>query len=350
VHLPFAAGELGSSESSVERRASVSVVNSENGRIMKNFALIGAAGYIAPRHMNAIRETGNRLVAALDPNDSVGVLDKYFPNTHFFTEFERFDRYIDKLRRKGTKVDYVAVTSPNYLHDAHIRFAHRIGAHAICEKPLVVNPWNIDGLKVIQEETGLGIFNILQLRLHPSIIALRNRIAEESARNPNHVYEVDLTYLTSRGPWYFASWKGEETKSGGIAANIGVHFYDMLIWVFGPVVSSTVNLLQKDVGSGSIVFERARVRWFLSVNGDYLPEQAVRAGQRTYRSIMVDGAELEFSDGFTDLHTESYKHILSGKGFGLIDALPSIQLVHAIRTGEQVGRKGNVHPLLERVP
>jgi UDP-N-acetyl-2-amino-2-deoxyglucuronate dehydrogenase len=277
---------------------------------MKNFALIGAAGYIAPRHMKAIKETGNNLVAALDKNDSVGIIYSHFPEADFFTEYERFDRHVDLLKRSGTKIDYVSIASPNYLHDSHIRFALRNDAHAICEKPLVLNPHNIDALKVVQEETGKQVYNILQLRLHQSIIDLKAYVADEITKNPNKVFDVDLTYLTSRGHWYFTSWKGDDNKSGGIATNIGVHFYDMLGWVFGDLVENEAHLKQEDVNAGYLEFKHAKVRWFLSVNYDYIPEDVKAAGQRTYRSITVDGNEIEFSGGFTDLHTKSYQHIL----------------------------------------
>ena len=316
---------------------------------MKNFALIGAAGFIAPRHIQAIKDTGNNLVAALDKHDSVGILDSYFPDTHFFTEFERFDRYVDLLNRKGTKIDYVSVASPNYLHDSHIRFGLRIGADTICEKPLVVNPWNIDGLKIIEEKTGNKVFNILQLRLHPDIIALKESVKKILEIDPNKIFNVDLTYLTSRGPWYFASWKGEENKSGGIVANIGIHFYDMLIWIFGSLKSNTVNLLQPDSASGYLEFQSARVRWFLSINDKYIPEDIKGLGQRTYRSITMDGREIEFSNNFKNLHTASYQRILEGSGFGLEDALPSIELVHSIRTSSIVGKIGDYHPFLTKV-
>jgi len=278
----------------------------------KTFALIGAAGFVAPRHMRAIKDTGNRLVAALDPNDSVGVIDSYFPSADFFTESERFDRHIDKLRRKGTPVDYVSICSPNYLHDAHIRLALRNRANAICEKPLVLNPWNIDGLQEIEQETGAQIYNILQLRLHPSIIALKETVQAAGER----LHEVDITYITSRGNWYQRSWKGDVEKSGGIATNIGVHFFDMLTWVFGNVRYSTVHLNREDCAAGRLELEQAHVRWLLSVNADHLPDAAREQGQRTYRAITVGGDALEFSDGFTDLHTESYRQILAGAGFG----------------------------------
>ena len=316
---------------------------------MKNFALIGAAGYIAPRHMKAIKETGNNLVAALDKNDSVGVIDSYFPDADFFIEFERFDRHIDMLRRKGTKVDYVSIASPNYLHDSHIRFALKEGAHAICEKPLVLNPWNIDAIKDVENETGMKVFNILQLRLHPSIIELKSKVEKALAENPNKIFDVDLTYLTSRGHWYFTSWKGDDEKSGGIATNIGVHFYDMLSWIFGDIKENVVNVSKPDVASGYLEFTNARVRWFLSVNYDYIPEEVKASGQRTYRSITIEGEELEFSGGFTDLHTVSYQDVLNGGGFGLDEARQSIQIVHDIRNAEVIGAKGEYHPFVAKI-
>jgi len=311
---------------------------------MKRFALIGAGGYVAPRHMKAIRDTGNTLAAALDPSDSVGIIDSYFPDSDFFVEFERFDRHVDKLRRKGDKVDYVAICSPNYLHDAHIRFSLRSQAHAICEKPLVLNPWNIDGLAELEKESGKKVYTILQLRLHPSIIALREKVASELADNPDRMYAIDLTYLTSRGNWYFISWKGDEKKSGGIATNIGIHFFDMLSWIFGPVVENTVHVKEPDANAGYLRLANANVRWFLSVNEKYLPEQARSRGQRTFRSITVDGEELEFSRGFTDLHTRSYEHILEGQGFGLEDCRNSIEIVSTIRNLTPVGLTGQYHP------
>lgn len=295
---------------------------------MKNFALIGAAGYIAPRHMKAIKETGNHLIAALDKHDNVGILDSYFPQADFFTEFERFDRHLDKLRRQGKGVDYVTICSPNYLHDSHIRFALRQGAHAICEKPLVLNPWNLDALTEIENETGKKVYTILQLRHHPSIIELKNKILNGPK---DRTYDVNLTYITSRGNWYHSSWKGDITKSGGIGTNVGIHFFDMLIWVFGDVVTSDVKELKADFASGFIQMKRARVNWTLSINENDVPQEMRAKGKRTYRSLRMDGAEIEFSDGFTELHTTSYKHILDGKGFGLDDARPSVNLVHAIR-------------------
>jgi len=312
---------------------------------MKQFALIGAAGYIAPRHLRAIKDTHNNLVAALDKFDSVGVMDSYFPDADFFVEFERFDRHIEKLKRdKGIKLDYVSICTPNYLHDAHIRFALRSGADAICEKPLVLNPWNIDALKQIEKETGNRVNTILQLRLHESIIALKKQIEDGPAAK---IYDVDLTYLTSRGHWYYTSWKGDLSKSGGIATNIGVHFYDMLAWVFGPLQKNVVHLHTHDRAAGYLEFKQARVRWFLSINYDLIPEGIKAKGQRTYRSITVDGQEIEFSGGFFDLHTKSYEKIIKGNGFGLADAENAVQLVHDIRNAELSPIKGDYHPLVK---
>ena len=318
--------------------------------VMKNFALIGAAGYIAPRHLKAIKETGNTLVAALDKNDSVGIMDSYFPNASFFTEFERFDRFVDKFHREhDKKIDYIAITSPNYLHDSHIRFALKSGAHAICEKPLVLNPHNIDQLKIIEEETGKKVYTILQLRLHESIIALKEKIANELAKNPDKIYDLDLTYLTSRGKWYFMSWKGDEAKSGGIASNIGVHFFDMLSWIFGPLEENIVHIKLADTNAGYMKLKNARIRWFLSVNYDYIPDEVKRLGKTTYRSIKVDGQAFEFSEGFTDLHTTSYTHILEGRGFSLDEARNSIEIVSSIRTLSPIGLSGNYHPFCEKI-
>lgn len=295
---------------------------------MKNFALIGAAGYIAPRHMQAIKAVGGNLVAALDKHDSVGILDSYFPDCDFFTEFERFDRHLDKLKRKGIKIDYVSICSPNYLHDSHIRFALRHGADAICEKPLVLNPWNIDALAGIEKETGRKIYTILQLRLHPSIIALRERIKNGPK---DKVYDVDLTYITSRGNWYHHSWKGDVSKSGGIATNIGIHFFDMLIWVFGEVKESKLLESTASKASGQLKLDQANVSWELSVEYDDIPDKLKQEGKRTYRSLKLEGEEVEFSDGFGDLHVESYKKIQQEKGFGLDAARFSIEAVHMIR-------------------
>lgn len=308
---------------------------------MNNFALIGAAGFIAPRHLKAIKETNNNLVAALDKFDSVGVIDSFFPKASFFTEFERFDRHLEKLNRIGTPISYLSICSPNYLHDSHIRFGLRHGATVICEKPLVLNPWNVEALDQIQKETGKDVFSILQLRLHPGIIALKEKV---QSSDPSKIFDLDLSYITSRGYWYYTSWKGDVSKSGGIATNIGIHFFDMLIWVFGKVLENIVHIHTHDRASGFLQLERARIRWFLSINEDTLPEAVKAKSQRTYRSIVIEGSEIEFSDGFTDLHTESYTAILRGKGFNLKEALPSIELAHEIRTRTPVGLKGDYHP------
>lgn len=296
---------------------------------MKNFALIGAGGYIAPRHMKAIKDTGNNLIAALDKNDSVGILDSYFPDADFFTEFERFDRHIEKLKRQEIKTDYLSVCSPNYLHDSHIRFGLRIGANVICEKPVVLNPWNIDALAEIEKETGNQIFTILQLRLHPAIIALKEKIAAEPPIEKKH--QIELDYITSRGHWYYASWKGDIQKSGGIATNIGVHFFDMLMWIFGNVKENIVTLHSKDTAAGILELENASVKWRLSIDANTLPAEVKAAGKRTYRALTIDGESFEFSDGFTELHTKSYENILNGNGFPLMETRRSIELVNAIR-------------------
>ncbi|MDG1504371.1 MAG: Gfo/Idh/MocA family oxidoreductase [Flavicella sp.] len=312
----------------------------------KNFALIGVAGYIAPRHLKAIQDNGGTLLAALDKFDSVGVLDSYFPNTDFFVEFERFDRHIEKRKREeNLQLDYVSICTPNYLHDAHIRMALRSGADAICEKPLVLNPWNLDALQAMEAATGNKVFTILQLRLHPSILALKEKIA----RGPKgKTYDVDLTYLTSRGNWYFASWKGDVSKSGGIASNIGVHFYDMLAWIFGDVKENTVHLHTHDRAAGYLEFEKAKVKWFLSIDAEALPEAVKAKGQRTHRSITVDGEAIEFSGGFTELHSKSYEAILKGNGFGLEDARASIEIVHAIRNAAIAAKEpGKYHPFVD---
>ena len=309
---------------------------------MTTYALIGASGYIAPRHMKAIRDTGGDLVVAYDPNDSVGILDSHFPDAHFFTEFERFDRHVDKLRRRGERLDYVSIASPNYLHDAHCRFALRSGADVICEKPLVLNPWNIDGLAEIERDMGKRIYSILQLRLHPAIIALRDKF-----RNSTKKHTVELTYCTSRGRWYHASWKGDDSKSGGVATNIGVHFFDMLSFVFGKVQNNVAHLRSPERAAGFIECERANVSWFLSVDRNDLPA-SVQGKKTTYRSITVDGEEVEFSEGFTDLHTRSYEEVLAGNGFGLSEVRPSIEIVSAFRTQPIAPRSGIVHPFAVR--
>jgi UDP-N-acetyl-2-amino-2-deoxyglucuronate dehydrogenase len=313
---------------------------------MSDFVLIGAAGYVAPRHMKAIKDTGNNLVAALDLSDSVGVIDSYFPEADFFTEFERFDRHVDLLRRRGNAVDYVSICSPNYLHDAHMRFALRSGANAICEKPLVLNPWNLDALLDVEKETDHSVNTILQLRLHPSIIELKEKV--ESAPSDT-VFDVDLTYITSRGHWYGISWKGDEKKSGGIATNIGVHFFDMLHFVFGTLRENKLHYSSDTTAGGYLEYDRARVRWFLSVDATNLPDVAKEAGQRTFRSITVDDQEVEFSGGFTDLHTVSYQNILKGQGFGLSESRVAVETVSNIRRMEPIGLNGDYHPYLKKL-
>ena len=295
---------------------------------MKNFALIGAGGYIAPRHMRAIKDTGNNLIAALDKHDSVGILDSFFPEADFFTEFERFDRHIEKLKRQGIKTDYVSVCSPNYLHDSHIRFGLRVGANVICEKPVVLNPWNIDALMEIEKETGRQIFTILQLRLHPAIIALKEKIA---AGDADKKYKIRLNYITSRGHWYNTSWKGDIHKSGGIATNIGVHFFDMLMWIFGDVTENHVKSHTDQSASGHLELKKASVEWSLSIDSNMLPADVKVAGKRTFRTLDIDGEGFEFSDGFTELHTQSYIDILAGKGFPISETKKAIELVHQIR-------------------
>jgi UDP-N-acetyl-2-amino-2-deoxyglucuronate dehydrogenase len=312
---------------------------------MKDFALIGAAGFIAPRHLKAIKETGNKLVAALDKFDSVGIMDSYFPDSSFFVEFERFDRHLEKLARTGKSIDYLSICSPNYLHDSHIRFGLRHGATIICEKPLVLNPWNVEALNQIQKETGREVFNILQLRLHPDIIALKEKVQKADS---SKIFDFDLAYITSRGNWYYTSWKGDVNKSGGIATNIGIHFFDMLIWIFGAVKENIVHVHTHDRAAGFLQLERARVRWFLSINENTLPENVKAKGQRTYRSITMESSEIEFSEGFTDLHTKSYQAILDGKGFNLAEAIPSIELAHAIRSQRPIGAKGDYHPFVTK--
>lgn len=295
---------------------------------MKNFAIIGVAGYVAPRHLKAIKDTGNNLVAALDKFDSVGILDNFFPQADFFTEFERFDRHLEKLRRQGKKIDYVSICSPNYLHDSHIRFALRHRADAICEKPLVLNPWNLDALAEIEKETARRVYTILQLRLHPAIQQLKKEI--DLSPKDKH-FKVALTYVTSRGNWYLHSWKGEESRSGGIATNIGIHFFDMLLWIFGDVKENTLGEIENDHAAGTLELKRATVNWSLSINADHLPGIMKEKGKRTYRSLQIEGSEVEFSEGFTDLHTKCYEQILTGRGFGIEDARPSIETVYQLR-------------------
>ncbi len=307
-----------------------------------HFALVGAAGYIAPRHMKAILETGNKLVAAYDKNDSVGIIDSFFPNADFFTEFERFDRHLEKLKRKKNQIDFLSICSPNYLHDSHIRFGLRLGAQVICEKPLVLNPWNIEGLKEIEEETGCKVNSILQLRLHPKVIEMKAKL---QSTQPSKKVDVDLVYITSRGKWYYTSWKGDVHKSGGIATNIGVHFYDLLGFLFGSVQQNIVHVQTHDRVAGFLELENARVRYFLSINEETLPDHVKATGKKTYRSLLLDGEEFEFSEGFGDLHTSSYQEILQGKGFGLDEVRMSIETVHKIRSSNAVGLKGDYHPL-----
>lgn len=304
---------------------------------MKNFALIGAAGYIAPRHLNAIKDTKNKLVAAYDIFDSVGIMDSYFPDCSFFTQFELFDRHLSKSKN----IDYITVCTPNYLHDAHIRYALRLSADVICEKPLVLNPWNIDALEMAEKESGRKINNILQLRLHNSIINLKKKVENGPS---GKIYYVDLTYITSRGNWYYTSWKGDIHKSGGIATNIGVHFYDMLSWIFGKVSKNIVHISTHDRVAGYLEFEKARVRYFLSINSDTLPQHVKESGKRTHRSLIMEGEEIEFSDGFTELHTQSYKEILAGNGFGLNEVRDCVEIVHDIRHSTPIGLIGDYHP------
>lgn len=319
-----------------------------NSNSVKHFALIGAAGFIAPRHMKAIKDTGNDLVVAMDPNDSVGIIDSHFPQADFFTEFERFDRHVDKLRRSGSNraVDYVSICSPNHLHDAHIRFALRSSAHAICEKPIVLNPWNIDALIDVERDSDRKIYTILQLRLHPAIIALRQQVADAP---PDKVFDVNLTYITSRGNWYHYSWKGDEDKSGGVASNIGVHFYDMLHFIFGEVKGNVVHHRDPKKAAGYLEYDRARVRWLLSVDAADLPADVVGKGQRTFRSITIEGEAFEFSEGFTDLHTKVYQDILSGGGFGIEENRVAITTVAEIRKQQPIGLKGDYHPYLKEI-
>jgi UDP-N-acetyl-2-amino-2-deoxyglucuronate dehydrogenase len=311
----------------------------------KNFGLIGVAGYIAVRHLRAIKDTGNNLLASLDKFDCVGILDSYFPGSDFFVEFERFDRHFDKLKRTGTKIDYVTICSPNYLHDSHIRFALRHKADAICEKPIVLNPWNIDALQEIERETGRRVYTILQLRLHPRILELREKIKNGPK---DKIYDIDLTYVTSRGNWYNISWKGDVQKSGGVATNIGVHFFDMLEWIFGNPVKNIVHLSEKNKAAGYLELDRARIRWFLSLDLKDLPSGILESGKRTFRSITVDGEEFEFSDGFTELHTMTYREILAGRGYGLEDARRSIETVYTIRNASPAGLTGDYHPLAKK--
>jgi UDP-N-acetyl-2-amino-2-deoxyglucuronate dehydrogenase len=312
----------------------------------KNFGIIGVAGYIAAKHLHAIKETGNNLLASLDKFDSVGRIDSYFPESDFFVEFERFDRHFDKLKRTGTKIDYVSICSPNYLHDSHIRFALRHQAEAICEKPIVLNPWNIDALQEIENETGRKIYTVLQLRLHPKILELREKIMNGSK---DKVYDIDMTYVTSRGNWYSISWKGDIQKSGGVATNIGIHFFDMLSWIFGDTRKNIVHISEPHKAAGYLELENARVRWFLSLDYNDIPLNVRESGKRTFRSITVNGEEIEFSKGFADLHTMTYKEILAGRGFGLKEARQSVETAYTIRNSKPVGLQGDYHPILKTI-
>ncbi len=315
--------------------------------MVRNFAITGVAGYVAPRHLRAIRDTGNRLAAAVDPNDSVGLLDQYAFDVKFFTEFERFDRHLEKLRRgpEDGRVHYISICSPNYLHDAHCRLALRVGADAICEKPLVVNPWNLDALQELEAEYGRRVYNVLQLRVHPKLLELRQKLQENPASTK---HEVLLTYITSRGAWYHASWKGQVEKSGGVATNIGIHFFDLLMWLFGPVQETQVHLADHERMAGYIELAGARVRWFLSINRDDLPFPAAPGQRSTYRSITIDGEEVEFTEGFTDLHTRVYEGMLAGQGFGIDDARPSIELVYRLRNALVISNGEWMHPQVKR--
>jgi UDP-N-acetyl-2-amino-2-deoxyglucuronate dehydrogenase len=312
----------------------------------KNFGIIGVAGYIAVRHLHAIKETGNNLLASLDKFDSVGRIDNYFPESDFFVEFERFDRHFDKLKRTGTKIDYVSICSPNYLHDSHIRFALRHQAEAICEKPIVLNPWNVDALQEIENETGRKIYTVLQLRLHPKILELRRKI---NSGPKGKIYDIDMTYITSRGNWYSISWKGDIQKSGGVATNIGIHFFDMLSWIFGDTQNNIVHISEPNKAAGYLELENARVRWFLSVDYNDIPASVKATGKRTFRSITVDGEEIEFSEGFGDLHTMTYQEILAGRGFGLKEARQSVETAYTIRNSKPAGLKGDYHPILKTI-
>ncbi len=315
-----------------------------NDKPMKRFALIGAAGYIAERHMRAIKETGHILVCASDKFDVMGRIDSYFPDAVFFLEQENLDQYIDDLKREGRAIDYVSICTPNYMHPSHIRSALRNGAHAICEKPLVIYPQDMHIISDIEAETGKKVYTILQLRYHPAIVNLKKHIEEKG----NKTYDIDLTYITTRGNWYQKSWKGDVTKSGGIATNIGIHFFDMITWIFGKVKKNTVHLYEAEKAAGILHLEHALVRWFMSLDYHDLPIQAIEKNMRTYRSITVEGKEIEFSGGFTDLHTTTYRNILNGKGYGIEDAKESILLTDVIRNSKPVGRKGDYHPFLKK--
>lgn len=306
---------------------------------------MGAAGYVAPRHMQAIKDTGNQLVAAFDPNDSVGIIDDYFPGADFFTEFERFDRHIYKLSRSQRPIDFISICSPNYLHDSHVRFALRSNADAVCEKPIVLNHWNIDALVALEKETGKSVFTVLQLRLHPSIQELKKKVATEFA---GEKYEVELSYISARGSWYFNSWKGDEKKSGGIASNIGIHFFDMLYYIFGGIQQNKLHFRNQYKAAGYLEFEKARVQWFLSLDGKDIPPASQEKGIRTFRSIKVNGTLIDFSTGFDNLHTKVYRELLAGRGFGLEENRAAVQIAGDIRNQEPAGLSGEVHPYLKK--
>lgn len=313
---------------------------------MKNFAITGVAGYVAPRHLKAIHDTGNRLVAAVDPHDSVGILDRWFADVAYFTEFERFDRHLELLRRRdaGNRVEWLSICAPNHLHDAHARLALRVGADALCEKPLVLNPWNLDALAELEQESSNRVFTVLQLRVHPALVTLKQRLDAEAG---GAAHEVQLSYVTGRGPWYRYSWKGDPQRSGGVATNIGIHFFDMLIWLFGPVQSQQVHLASDSRAAGILELRRAHVSWFLSIEAADLPFTPGPGEPPTFRSVTVDGEEVEFSGGFSDLHTLVYRETLAGRGFGIEDARPSVELVHAIRHAQPVRPAGPHHPMID---
>lgn len=312
---------------------------------MKIFSIIGVAGFVAERHLKAIKKTNNKLISALDPSDSVGIMDSYFPNAYYFREFERFDRHVYKLSsNQDLKIDYISICSPNYLHDSHIRFALRSGSHAICEKPLVLNPWNLDGLIDLEKNTNKKVNTILQLRLHPSINALRNKLKRSPLKKK---LNVELTYITSRGSWYLQSWKGDDKKSGGIATNIGIHLFDMLHFLFGKLKSSKMHLNEVTRQSGFMELEEANVSWFLSINNNDIPKNIKEKGKISYRSIMIDNQEIEFSDGFKDLHLKSYEEVLSGNGFGIEETRNAIETVSLIRNSGISSLQGDYHPLVK---
>lgn len=310
----------------------------------KRFGLIGVGGFIAPRHLEAIKCNNGALVCALDKNDSVGILDSYFPAADFFTEPERFERYLDKLKRQNVPLDFISICSPNYLHDTHIRLALRNNANAICEKPIVLNPWNLDALLQAQQESANNIWTILQLRLHPSIIALKQHVENILQEDSQKVFNIDLSYITARGKWYIHSWKGDENKSGGVATNIGIHFFDMLLWIFGTLEQSIVHIRNETTASGYLVLKNARVRWFLSIDENILPNECKIKGKRVHRSLSLEGEEFAFSDGFEDLHNKSYQQILCGKGFDCSQSRPAIELTYSIRNATPIGLKGEYHP------